>query len=292
MSLPSTGVTLSLISQFLKLLRFCCVLGTLSAALLPDLAVAEVPRHFQGPLAFGVLNQQSPIQTAERWNPILRYLQQKTGVEFTLKMGSTVEQTDAMMGREEFDLVFTNHNFQARHDGKYAVLARWAGKPIHGVIVVTEDSTIRSINDLQDRMVAFPSPDAFVGYAVPTVALRQAGVNITTRFAGTQEGALAQLKARLVDAAAVNSRYLESYANRTGMHVRPVHLSEAFHEIPIVIHPRVPRRIAEQIRQALLGMSVDPSASPLLRDGRCPGFEMADEHDYDNVRHIYRLIEQ
>ena len=26
------------------------------------------------PLAFGVLNQQSPARTAERWNPILHYV--------------------------------------------------------------------------------------------------------------------------------------------------------------------------------------------------------------------------
>ena len=31
------------------------------------------------PLVFGVLNQQSPALTAERWNPILHYLGVATG---------------------------------------------------------------------------------------------------------------------------------------------------------------------------------------------------------------------
>ena len=46
-----------------------------------------------------------------------------------------------------------------------------------------------------------------MGYAVPLVALRKARVNVNEVFAGNQEGAMAQLKARRVDAAAVNSRF-------------------------------------------------------------------------------------
>ena len=42
------------------------------------------------PLVFGVLNQQSPALTAERWNPILHYLGVATGLTFQLRMGRTV----------------------------------------------------------------------------------------------------------------------------------------------------------------------------------------------------------
>ena len=41
----------------------------------------------QPPLAFGVLNQQSPALTAERWNPILHYASTVSGVPLQLKMG-------------------------------------------------------------------------------------------------------------------------------------------------------------------------------------------------------------
>lgn len=243
-------------------------------------------------LIFGVLNQQSPIQTAERWNPILRYLQQQTGVRFQLKMGSTVQSTDAMMANEEFDLIFTNHNFQKEFDGKYKVLARWAGKPIHGVIVTLQDSPIQNIKDLQGRTVAFPSAEAFVGYAVPNLALKEAGISFDLKFAGNQEGALAQLKARQVDAAAVNSRYAESYAQREGVAVRTVYISDAFHEIPVVIHPRVPAQLASAIRSALIGMATAPAAQNILKESKSPGFEPASDDDYENVRRIYRLTGQ
>ena len=41
---------------------------------------------------FGVLNQQSPANTAQRWNPILKYLAEATGMQFQLKMGATVQE--------------------------------------------------------------------------------------------------------------------------------------------------------------------------------------------------------
>ena len=94
-------------------------------------------------LTFGVLNQQSPALTAERWNPILHYLSIQSGVPLQLRMGRTVQETDAMMGRGDFDFVFTNHNFQSDFDAvAFKVLARWAGEPIRAVIAVPADSPV------------------------------------------------------------------------------------------------------------------------------------------------------
>jgi phosphonate transport system substrate-binding protein len=242
------------------------------------------------PLSFGVLNQQSPLLTAERWNPLLQYLTEVTGIPLQLKMGRTVQDTDAMMGRGEFDLVYTNHNFQSEHDGVYKVIARWGGPPIRGVIVVAADSPLRSLQDLRGRPIAYPSADAFVGYAVPKVALASAGVQAKEVFAGNQEGALAQLKAQQVDAAAVNSRFLAQYAEREGTRYRELYASEAFAELAVIVHPRVPKDTAEALRRALLGMKNDPKAAPVLLKAKSPGFEAAGERDYDNVRRIYRKI--
>lgn len=251
-------------------------------------ADTHVPER-SAPLMFGVLNQQSPIQTAERWNPILRYLTKKTGIPLHLKIGATVKQTDAMMGREEFDLAFTNHNFQSEFDGKYKVLVRWAGNPIHGALVVHEDSKARSLSDLQGKTVGFPSAEAFVAYAVPMVALKDARVSVMQKFAGSQDGALAQLKARQVEAAAVNTRFLEQYAKREHLRYRIIFQSEPFHELPIVVHPRVAAERVAALKQALLELAQDPSAADICAE-RCTGFEMTEEHEYDNVRRVYRMI--
>lgn len=239
------------------------------------------------PLAFGVLNQQTAAKTAQRWNPILKYLSDATGLSFQLRMGATVQDTDAMMGRGEFDLVFTNHNFRKEYDGIYRVIARWAGKPIYGVIAVPADSPVKSLRDLNGKRVAFPSKEAFVAYAVPMVALNQAKISVQPVLAGNQEGALVQLQARQVDAAAVNSRFLTQFAAKRNLGYREIYISAAFADLPVVIHPRVPREQAEAIRRALLAMKDDPAAAAILEAAEAPGFEAATDVDYDNVRRVY-----
>src|SRR5262245_60441604 len=151
----------------------------------------------QATLVFGVLNQQSPALTAERWNPILHYLSSVSGVPLRLKMGATVQVTDAMMGLGQFDFVFTNHNFRTEYEVLcYAVIARRGVDTMPYVISVTLDSPLQVLAELTGKRVAFPSSDAFVGYAVPMATLKNAQVRVEEVFTGNQEGALAQLKVR------------------------------------------------------------------------------------------------
>ena len=245
------------------------------------------------PLAFGVLNQQSPTRTAERWNPILHYVATQAGVPLHLRMGPTVQETNALMAKGELDFVFTNHVFQSEFDSLgYRVIARWAGDPIRGVIAVPADSVVKSLKDLDGRRVAFPSVDAFVAYAVPVLALRQAGVKVEEVFAGNQEGVLAQLKARRVDGGAVNSRFLAQYAEREGLHFREVFVSQGYPDLAVIAHSRLPASVVDKVRQALIGMKSDPAAAPILARAASRGFEPATDRDYDGVRHVYRLIGQ
>jgi phosphonate transport system substrate-binding protein len=247
----------------------------------------------QPALVFGVLNQQSPALTAERWNPILHYVSSASGVALRFRMGATVQETDAMMGRGEFDFVFTNHNFQPEYEAAgYRVIARWGGDAIRAVVAVSADSPISELGQLQGKKVAFPSPDAFVGYAVPLVALRKASVKVEEVFAGNQEGAMAQVKNRRVEAAAVNSRFLTQYSEREGVQFRAIFTSEPYPELAVVAHPRLSRPVVDKVRQALLAMKTDPRAAPVLEQAKSPGFEPATDRDYDGVRRIYRLISQ
>jgi phosphonate transport system substrate-binding protein len=241
-------------------------------------------------LVFGVLNQQSPTLTAERWNPILTYVTQKTGVKLKLRMGPTVERTNEMMAHDEFDFVFTNHNFKPEYDSLgLKVIARWGKSTAAAAIAVPEDSAFHRIEDLADHRIAFPSPHAFLAYAVPLVRLRSAGVTVHEVFAGNQEGVLAQLKARRVDAIAVNSRYLTQYSEREGVAFRTIWTSDPYPDLAVVVHPRVDADTTKRVREALVGMVNDPAAKDVLERAACPGFAAATDHDYEAVRTVYRL---
>lgn len=248
------------------------------------------------PFSFGVVMQRSPLLTAEYWNPILRYVSQRSGVPLQLKLGKTGEETSRMIGRGEFDFVYSNHNFvPANEVSGYSVIARPLESAIRGQIVVLEDSPIASIGQLRGKEVAFPHRQAFAGFFVTMDALLRAGIEVKPVFAGNQEGAMGQLKSRRVVAASVNSLVMRGYAARENLQYRILWSSEEFLNIPISAHPRIPAEKVRAVQEALVSMADDTegvrilaASAEIIKQQPPYGFVRASDRDYDSVRRTYR----
>lgn len=246
--------------------------------------------------SFGVINQRSPVLTARYWNPILTYLSVKSGLSLTLKLAKTAPEQAAMIGRGEFDFVYSNHTFLPQNAKVgYRVIARPREEAIRGEIVVLADSPVMSLQDLAGKEVVFPSPVAFVGYYVPMDALLHEGLEVTPVFAGNQEGGIGQLKARRVAAAGVNSQVMRDFAQREGVKYRVLWHSEEYLNIPISAHPTVPKADADKLREALVGMADDPegakilvAAAELIKQKPPYGFVAAKDQEFENVRRFYK----
>lgn len=268
---------------------------TFTLALLALIQVNNASADDQ-PLSFGVVSQRSPLLTAQYWNPILRYVSAKSGVPLELKLGRTGDETSAMVGRGEFDFVYTNHNFAPRNDAiGYKVMARPIEATIRGQIVVLASSPIRSLSQLLGKDVVFPSKSAVVGYHVPMDALLRAGIDINPLFAGNQEGAMGQLKAGRAIAAGVNSQVMRDFAERERFEYRVLWSSEEYLNIPISVHPSVPKQKAEAVRDTLVQMSNDPegqkvlaASAELVKQDPPFGFLKAEDAEYDNLRRFHR----
>ena len=170
-----------------------------------------------------------------------------------------------------------------------------AGPPIRGQIVVLEDTPIKSLHDLRDKEVVFPSRAAFVGYHVPMDALLREKVRVSALFANNQEGAIAQLKARRAVAAAVNSEVMRDFAQRENIQYRVLWNSEPYLTIPIAAHPRVPKEQAERVSGALMaladesgGVKVLAASAKLIKQQPPFGFVRAQDADYENVRRFHK----
>ncbi len=246
--------------------------------------------------SFGVITQRSPILTAQYWNPILRYVSEKSGVPLVLKLAKTGPEHSAMIGRGEFDFIYSNHNFKADNDVVgYRVIARPQEEAIQGQIVVLAASGIHSLQELEGKEVVFPSQVAFVGYYVPMDALLRAGISVKPLFAGNQEGAMGQLKAGRVVAAGVNSQIMRDFAQREQVEYRVLWSSEKYLNIPISVHPSVPREKVARVRQALIHMAADPqgarilaASAELVKQKPPYGFVPAEDAEFDNIRRFYR----
>jgi phosphonate transport system substrate-binding protein len=246
--------------------------------------------------SFGVVNQRSPVLHAQCWNPILRYVSDKSGVELRLKLAKTAPDHSAMIGRGELDFIYSNHNFTPTNEGVgYRVIARPVAAAITGQIVVPDGSPVRALSQLDGKEVAFPSRAAFVGYHVPMDALVRAGIHVLPLFAGNQEGAMGQLKSGRVPAVAVNSQVMRDYGERERFAYRVIWNSEPFLNIPISAHPSVPPDKVRAVRDALVGMAQDPegakilaASANLIRQEPPHGFVAAGDRDFENYRRFFR----
>jgi phosphonate transport system substrate-binding protein len=217
-------------------------------------------------------------------------------VPLALKMGKTAPDTEAMTLRGEFAFVYTNTLFTPeRVRLGYRAIARPKTPGIRSLIVVPDDSPLKTLADLNGRRMTFPSRIAFLGYAVPGDALKRAKIEVTPTFAGNQEGAMAQLQAGASDAAAVNSQVLEDYARRENFRYRVLWRSEPYQDLPIMANPAVPKARVEAVRRAFIGMAADPAGGEILEAGAALlkltgplGFVSAENKDYANYIEFYR----
>lgn len=248
-----------------------------------------LPSQAAEPYHFGVLNQQPAAETAALWNPILLHLQAKTGLGFRLKMGSTVQETDAMTARGEFDFLYSNHNFEPGYSqANYRPLVQWGGQPLIGQIVVLAGSPIRNLKDIGGKTVAFPSKDAFIAYKVTRQALINARIDIQPVFGASQQGAAVQLQTGRADAASLSKLFAERFQAEGKGGFRVLYESEAWPNIPVSAHPRVTKADVAAVRRALLDMNKDAQGQALLARLKIPGFLPVADDDYTATRRLYQ----
>lgn len=277
-------------------IRFARCLAALSVLLSLPLQAEEKA------FSFGVITQRSPVLTAQYWNPILHYLSERSGIPLQLKLAKTGPDHAEMIQRGEFDFIYSNHNFSKQNaNAGYNVLARTIEPDIQGQLIVLEHSEIRSLSELNNKEVVFPSKVAFVGYYVPLDALLRAGITVKPLFAGNQEGALGQLMSGRAVAAAVNSQVAKDYAARRDIGIRVIWSSEKYLNMPISAHPRVPESTVKAIQEAVVGMGKDREGARILAESaklikqRPPyGFVTATNGEYEKIRRFYQtsLIEE
>lgn len=211
-------------------------------------------------------------------------------------MARTARESSEMVGRSELDFVYSNAIFSPENAlVGYKVFARPCGDAIKGQIVVLEDTTPRTLKDLEGKDVSFPALTAFIGYIVPMNALLKSSVKVHPIFAGNLEGGMTQLKVGRVIAAGVNSQVMFEYARREGIKYRVLWSSEGYLNLPISAHPSIPQNIVTAVRSAFLGMRKDPEGMKILEASAAVikqnppyGFTRAQNQEYSNYRTLYK----
>jgi phosphonate transport system substrate-binding protein len=231
------------------------------------LVLAPLGRAAEQSFAFNVLSQRSVALTAQYWNPILIYVSGKSGVPLELKLAKTTKERNVLAEQGAYDFLYTNHFFTPERDRLgFRVIARPAGRGIQGQIVVPQDSPIRSLQELNGKEVAFPTPNAFAAYFLPMDAYKSQG-GCETGIHEQPGSELSSAQIGTVAAAGVNDQMIQRYARREGFEYRLLWNSEIYNDLCIMVSPKVPKEKVSAVRQAFVTMMNDPEGRKVLETG-------------------------
>lgn len=237
-----------------------------SLALAALLATGAVHAQTPAPYHFSPVNQYDISLTAAYWNPIISYVSEKSGIPMVLKIGRTSADTTAYVLAREVEFVFTNHLFSPEREKLgWKVIGRRQTPPVHGEIVVLDSSPIRKIEELQNLEVAFPGPEALVGYKFTYAHLLSKGVQPKVVFGGNQNGAMGQLVAGKVQAVGGNSQLIDGYAARENQKFRVLWRSEPLYDLALMVSDKVPEQHVKAVSAAFFGMHKDPRGKAILQ---------------------------
>ena len=266
-------------------------------------AVAQVPGTAAAgtadkPYNFSPVNQHSLELTAEYWNPILKYVSDKSGVLLNLRVGRTSAETTAKVLAGESDFSFTNHLFSPeRVKLGWTVFGRRQAPSVYGQIIVLADSPITSLAGLADRDVAFPGPEALVAYKTTFGQLLEQKIAAKPVFAGNLDGAFSQLVAGRVSAMGSNSQMTDEFAVREGRKFRVLWSSPAFNDLALMASPRMPRPQVQAVAKAFMGMHLEAEGQKILaaaaktvKAKQPVVFVAASDEDYASYRDFYRNV--
>ena len=228
------------------------------------------------PLVMVVQPINSQQTTEANYGPMADYLSEHIGHPIVLKPVSNYLSFWGMARREkQFDLALdaahmTSYRVKTRGD---RVIAK-VESVVSYSFVTTEDSSVLDMEDLAGRRVAtLPSP------GLGAIRLLNMYPNISHQpvlvIAENAEEAIKKLRTGKVEAAVIPTPLVGQY---DGLSV--VDVTEQVPAPAFTVSTRVPPRVAEALRDALVNMGQDEQGKAVLRGARISGFEPAENQDY------------
>jgi phosphonate transport system substrate-binding protein len=244
---------------------------------------------------FSPVNQYNLKVSASFWNPIVRYVSARSGVQLNLKLGRTSADTTSYVLAREVDFAFTNHLFSPdREKMGWTVFGRRDAPPVRAQIVVPADSPVKKLDELAGGTVVFAGPEALIGYKAPYAELLRRHITVNAVFAGNMDAAFTQLFAGRARASGANSQLVQNFSGRENKAFRVLWSSAPFNDLALMASPRVPAADVRAVAQAFLGMRKDPegrrildAAGELISAEAPLGFIAAGNADYASYRAFY-----
>jgi len=255
-----------------------CVLLLLCCA-----AISTQAQEHKRVYKIAIVPQHNPLLVYRHWRPVIERLEKDMGVKFEIQTYKNFKDFILALqnGEPDFSYLSPYHLVLARQHQKYAPLLRDSDKQLVGIVVVPKDSPIKNIKELNGKVIAFPSPDAFAASLYLRAWLREKiGIDFTPRYVGTHGNVYRNVVRDFVSAGGGVNATLASQPESLKSLLRVLYEIPGVAAHPLAAHRRVPDKVqtafvrsikalrdSEQGRELLMGVQMSsPTQANYERD--------------------------
>ena len=257
------------------------------------------PGHELPALRVAVAAMISPKETFVYYRQLLDYLAQRMDREVQLVQRKTYGEINELIGEGQIDVAFICSGPYASGREKYGfeLLATPEIQGSHfyrAYLIVNQDSSFQSLEDLRGRVFAFTDPDSHTGKLVPTSWLAEVQERPETFFSKTihtysHDNSILAVARGLVDGAAVDSLVWEYFQRNNPTwtsQTRIIKQSEPYGIPPVVASGSLDPKLKEQVSRLLLSMHQDTEGFRILQELMIDRFLPPRQEWYDGIRQL------
>jgi len=233
--------------------------------LLPQVTVqAETPVY-----SLAIVPQYTPLFIYRNWYPLIGEIEKEMGVRIEIKTYKSFEQFIKALQKGEADFSYLSpyHLLLARKKQNYIPLLRDSDKQLVGLVIVPKDSQLKTIDDLQGKTIAFPSPNAFAASLYLRAWLTEkVGIDFTPRYVGTHGNVYRNVVHNFVSAGGGVNSTLASQPESLRQALRVLYEIPGVAAHPLAVHERVPEKVRQAFSRSILKLKKTEMGRQLLTE--------------------------
>lgn len=236
--------------------------------------------------SFAVVPQFDQRKLFTIWKPIIENVSKRTGIQLNLVATLTVPEFERELSKGSFDFVYANPYHVLREESRQGYIPLVRDKtPLRGILVVARDSSFKTPADLDGQQMAIPSFNALGASLLLRADLAQLfKVRVNPVNVKTHSSVYLYVANGLIPAGGGVEKTLQEQEPAVRDLLRVLYTTREMPSHPIAAHPRVPLKVQQAVRQAIMALDGSEEGRKLLREVPIQAVVPASMKDYAPMR--------
>ncbi|HKQ29838.1 MAG TPA: phosphate/phosphite/phosphonate ABC transporter substrate-binding protein [Burkholderiales bacterium] len=239
---------------------------------------------------FSVVPVQLPLATHKDWSPVVEHLSKRLNADIDLRVHRSFADYEAEVtqGIPDFSVMGPYHIVIGHRRQGYIPLVR-SSQMLTGILVVPRDSPMKTVKDLNGKVLAFPSPNSLAASLyIRALLTERERVKFTPRYLDSHNDVYRHVMLHQVDGGGGIQLTLSQQPSDVQAKLRILYETPPMVPHPLSAHPRVPATVRAAVTQAILDLAKTEEGKTTLARLQISQPQIADyQRDYRPLEQLH-----